>query len=176
MRPHKPFQRLLYLILGLGVKAAGGLVQNYNPRVMQNGSRDCDTLALLRRTGYTRARPHRCRTRSGKWVIKSWALAIFAALITSIRRRPGLRSGYSQAGFPKTGRSPAAPPRFVSEGCFWISRLSAPRQSGYCPRRGRTASSKRLIMVDFPVPDEPTSPIISPLSDRQIDVFKHRLV
>src|ERR1044071_7781240 len=46
---HQPLERLLYLPLGLGIDAARRLVENENPRVVQDRARDRHALALTAR-------------------------------------------------------------------------------------------------------------------------------
>ena len=47
--PHEPFERLLYQALAFVIQRACCLVQNQDPWIAQQGSRDSDTLSLPNR-------------------------------------------------------------------------------------------------------------------------------
>jgi hypothetical protein len=46
---HQHFERLLDLPLGLRINAGGGIIQNQDARVIEQGTRNCYTLALAAR-------------------------------------------------------------------------------------------------------------------------------
>ena len=82
-------QRLLDLVLGLGVQAAGGFVQDQQPRIMQDGPCNGDPLPFPARQGVALL-PYIGVVASGSLVMNSCALAILAASITRRSSASGL--------------------------------------------------------------------------------------
>ena len=80
---HQLVERLLDLVLGLGVHAAGRVVQDQDARVEQQRAGDRDALLLAAARGWSRARRPACRSPAGSCTMKSCAAAARAAASTS---------------------------------------------------------------------------------------------
>ena len=117
VRPlHQPLDGLLDRRLGLGVDARRGLVEDQDPRVLEDGARDRDALALA--AGETLAAlADEGVVASGRRRMKSWALAARAARMISSREPPACRRRCSPQWCRGTGTAPAGPRRSGGAGC-----------------------------------------------------------
>ena len=80
---HQPVERLLDQLLGLGVHAGGGVVEDQDARVDQQGAGDGDALLLPAGERRRRARRPGCRSPRACCMMKSCAWAALAAATIS---------------------------------------------------------------------------------------------
>ena len=129
----QPVERLLDLVLRLGVDGAGGLVEDQDARVVQDRPRDRDALALAARERVPALADH------GVVAVRQLADEVVRVRRPRRRDRPrrasrrAARSGCSRAPCRGTGTDPGAPCRSAGGSGPGRGRARPRRRSGCAP-------------------------------------------